>query len=79
MPASASALPFSVGFVVSTVMLHGLGIAAGLGLRNQPQAVRFAGATIALQDSACWRSGTIQIEGRDKKTFRMNGMNRMAC
>jgi urease accessory protein len=47
MPASASALPFSVGFVISTVMLHGLGIATGLGLRNQPQAVRFAGATIA--------------------------------
>ena len=47
MPASASALPFSVGFVISTVMLHGLGIGAGLGLRNQPRAIRFAGATIA--------------------------------
>lgn len=48
MPASASALSFSIGFVISTVTLHGLGIAAGLGLRNQPQAVRFAGATIAV-------------------------------
>jgi urease accessory protein len=47
MPASASALPFSIGFVISTVTLHGLGIGAGLGLRNQPRAMRFAGATIA--------------------------------
>jgi urease accessory protein len=47
MPASASALPFNIGFVISTVTLHGLGIAAGLGLRNQPRAMRFAGATIA--------------------------------
>jgi urease accessory protein len=47
MPASASALPFSIGFVVSTITLHALGIGAGLGLRNQPRAMRFAGATIA--------------------------------
>jgi urease accessory protein len=48
MPASASALPFSIGFVISTIMLHGLGIGAGIGLRNQPRALRFAGATIAV-------------------------------
>ena len=48
MPASAGALPFSLGFVLSTVALHGLGIAAGLGLRNQPQAVRYMGAVIAV-------------------------------
>jgi urease accessory protein len=47
MPASAGALPFSLGFIVSTVTLHGLGMAAGLGLRNQTQAVRFMGAVIA--------------------------------
>jgi urease accessory protein len=47
MPSSASALSFSAGFVISTVTLHALGIAAGLGLRNQPRAVRFAGAAIA--------------------------------
>jgi urease accessory protein len=47
MPASASALPFSIGFVISTVMLHALGIGAGLALRNQPRVMRFAGATIA--------------------------------
>jgi urease accessory protein len=47
MPASASALPFSIGFVISTIALHALGIAAGLGLRNQPRAVHFAGAAIA--------------------------------
>ena len=47
MPASAGALPFSLGFIVSTIALHGLGMAAGLGLRNQAQAVRFMGAAIA--------------------------------
>jgi len=47
MPASASALPFSIGFVISTIALHAVGIATGLGLRNQPRAVRFAGAAIA--------------------------------
>lgn len=47
MPASAGALPFSLGFIVSTVTLHGLGMAAGLGLRNQAQTVRFMGAVIA--------------------------------
>jgi urease accessory protein len=47
MPASASALPFSIGFVISTMTLHALGIAAGLGLRNQPRAIRFAGVAIA--------------------------------
>jgi urease accessory protein len=48
MPASAGALPFSLGFVLSTVMLHGLGVAAGLGLRSQPRAIRYAGAVIAV-------------------------------
>jgi urease accessory protein len=47
MPAAVSALPFSIGFVISTLFLHGLGIAAGLGLREQPRVVRFAGAAIA--------------------------------
>jgi urease accessory protein len=47
MPASASALAFSAGFVISTIALHGLGLAAGLSMRNQPRAIRFAGATIA--------------------------------
>jgi urease accessory protein len=48
MPASAGALQFSVGFVISTLLLHGLGIAVGLGLQRQPQALRLAGAAIAL-------------------------------
>ncbi len=47
MPASASALPFSIGFVTATLVLHGLGLSAGLSLRNQPRAMRFAGVAIA--------------------------------
>jgi urease accessory protein len=47
MPAAAGALTFSIGFVLSTAMLHGLGIAAGLGLRQQPRVLRWAGAAIA--------------------------------
>jgi urease accessory protein len=48
MPAAASAVWFSAGFVASTLALHGLGIAAGLGLRERPRAVRLAGAAIAV-------------------------------
>ncbi len=47
MPAAAAALPFSVGFVLSTAFLHGLGIAAGLRLSRQPRVLRWAGAAIA--------------------------------
>jgi urease accessory protein len=47
MPASASAISFSVGFVAATALLHGLGIVAGLGLQNQPRVLRWAGAAIA--------------------------------
>jgi urease accessory protein len=47
MPAAASAMWFSTGFVVSTLVLHGLGIAAGIGLRESPRAQRLAGAAIA--------------------------------
>lgn len=48
MPASASALPFSIGFILSTVTLHCLGLSAGAALRNQPRAMRLAGAAIAV-------------------------------
>ena len=47
MPASVGALPFSVGFMASTLLLHGAGLATGFYMRNQ-KAVRWAGATIAL-------------------------------
>ncbi len=47
MPAAASALWFSAGFVTSTLALHGLGIATGLYLRERPGTVRLAGAVIA--------------------------------
>jgi urease accessory protein len=47
MPAAASALPFSVGFVIATVLLHGLGLAAGLALQEKPRVLRWAGAAIA--------------------------------
>jgi urease accessory protein len=47
MPAVAGALPFSMGFVLATALLHGLGIAAGLGFQKQPRVLRWAGAAIA--------------------------------
>lgn len=47
MPAAAAAVPFSVGFVMATALLHGLGIAAGLSLQKQPRVLRWAGAAIA--------------------------------
>jgi urease accessory protein len=47
MPAAAGAFPFSVGFVMATALLHGLGIAAGLSLQKQPRVLRWAGAAIA--------------------------------
>jgi urease accessory protein len=47
MPAAANALPFSVGFVIATVLLHGLGLAAGLALLEKPRVLRWAGAAIA--------------------------------
>jgi urease accessory protein len=56
MPAAASALPFSIGFVLSTALLHGMGIAAGLGLRQQPRVLRWAGAAIAAS-SVCFFVG----------------------
>jgi urease accessory protein len=47
MPAAASAIPFSAGFLLATALLHGLGMAVGLGLQKQPLALRWAGAAIA--------------------------------
>ena len=48
MPASVGAIPFSLGFILATLLLHGMGIAAGFSFQKQPLAIRFAGATIAL-------------------------------
>jgi urease accessory protein len=53
MPAAAGALPFSIGFVLATALLHGLGLAAGLGLQKQPRVLRWAGAAIAAS-SVCF-------------------------
>jgi len=47
MPAAASALPFSIGFVLATAVLHAAGLAAGLGFQKQPRVLRWAGAAIA--------------------------------
>ncbi|HEY3863159.1 MAG TPA: HupE/UreJ family protein [Verrucomicrobiae bacterium] len=47
MPAAASAIPFSLGFILATALLHGLGMAAGLGLQKEPRMLRWAGAAIA--------------------------------
>jgi urease accessory protein len=46
MPASVGALSFSLGFMAATLLLHGLGVAAGFYLRNQQRAIRLVGATI---------------------------------
>jgi urease accessory protein len=56
MPAAAGALPFSIGFVLATALLHGLGVAAGLGLQHQPRVLRWAGAAIAAS-SFCFFAG----------------------
>jgi urease accessory protein len=48
MPAAVSALSFSCGFVLATLVLHGLGIAAGICLQKQRRVVAFAGSAIAL-------------------------------
>jgi urease accessory protein len=53
MPSAAGALPFSVGFVMATALLHGVGLAAGLGLQKQPRVLRWAGAAIAAS-SVCF-------------------------
>ncbi len=47
MPAAVSAVSFSVGFVLSTLLLHGLGMAAGLYLQKQRRVIAFAGSAIA--------------------------------
>jgi urease accessory protein len=53
MPAAASALPFSMGFMLATALLHGIGLAAGLGWQKQPLVLRWAGAAIAAS-SVCF-------------------------
>ncbi len=53
MPAAAAALPFSVGFLVATALLHGLGLATGLVLQEKPRVLQWAGAAIAAS-SVCF-------------------------
>jgi urease accessory protein len=48
MPAAVSAISFSFGFVLATLLLHGLGIAAGLALQKQQRVIAFAGSVIAV-------------------------------
>ena len=48
MPAAVSAVAFSFGFVLATLLLHGLGIAAGICLQKQRRVIAFAGSAIAL-------------------------------
>jgi len=48
MPAAVSAVSFSVGFVLATLLLHGLGIAAGICLQKRQRVIAFAGSAIAL-------------------------------
>lgn len=51
MPASASGLSYSLGFIAATAALHGLGVALGLGVRrlhHGGMALRMAGAASAM-------------------------------
>ena len=48
MPAGASAATYALGFVLATAVLHGLGIALGLGLGRLANVARVMGAGIAL-------------------------------
>jgi urease accessory protein len=48
MPAAVSAVSFSAGFVLATLLLHGLGMAVGLGLQKQQRVLACAGSAIAL-------------------------------
>lgn len=49
MPASASALGYAAGFMVSTALLHAAGVAAGYGMgRISAPAVRMAGAAASV-------------------------------
>lgn len=54
MPTAVGALPFSVGFILSTLTLHALGIGAGLSLQQQPQVIRVAGLGIAACSVWCF-------------------------
>jgi len=56
MPAAVSALPFSVGFVGSTLALHGLGIGVGLFFQQQPRLIRVAGIGITASAAFCFAS-----------------------
>lgn len=48
MPEAVSAVTFSIGFVLAILLLHGLGIAAGICLQKQRRVLAFAGSAIAL-------------------------------
>jgi urease accessory protein len=48
MPAAVSAVSFSVGFALATLLLHGLGLAAGFALQKERRVITFAGSAIAL-------------------------------
>ena len=57
MPHAASGLAYGVGFLLSTILLHAIGIGLGLGAQKitKPQAMRFAGAAIAMCSVYLWR------------------------
>ena len=50
LPATGSALLYGAGFSAATLVLHAIGIVAGLGIgvaAKRPQAMRYAGGAIA--------------------------------
>ncbi|MFC4175097.1 HupE/UreJ family protein [Microvirga sp. GCM10011540] len=48
MPLGSGAISYSLGFATATALLHGIGIAGGMASLRSRQAIRFAGAAVAL-------------------------------
>lgn len=58
MPETASGIEYAIGFVLATALLHGVGIALGIGIQKISKAIvgRFAGAAITLYGVHIWLS-----------------------
>ena len=58
MPGTASGIEYAVGFVLATALLHGIGIALGIGMQkiSKPIVLRFAGAAITFCGVYLWLS-----------------------
>ena len=57
MPAAGAASLYAAGFLLSTALLHGLGLALGMGLQRRALFVRASGAALAL--SGAWMMAAV--------------------